>query len=382
MPKQERFKTKYAGVYFIEGTGANGRKERIYYVQYRRNGKLVEEKAGRQFQDDMTPARASQIRADRIQGKAPTNQERRDEAKRTDERWTISKLWASYCEMHPGNKILRAETLKFDHYIKPVLGDKEPAELLALDVDRLRLKLQKAGKLTTAARVLEILRRTVNFGVKRALIPPLPFKIVVPKLNNETTEDLSEDQIHALIEALNSDQDQKAANIMRLALLSGMRRSEIFKLRWDDLDFRKGFIRLTDPKGGKDQTIPMNEQTRAILEGIEPIDGNLFVFPGKKPGSHLTECRVSIDRIRKAAGLPEDFRPLHGLRHVYASMLASSGQVDLYTLQRLLTHKSPTMTMRYAHLRDESLKAASNLAAGIIDEISKLNGNKEREGQR
>ena len=41
-----------------------------------------------------------------------------------------------------------------------------------------------------------------------------------------------------------------------------------------------------------------------------------------------------------------------GLRHVYASMLASSGQVDMYTLQKLLTHKSPAMTQRYAHLRD------------------------------
>jgi len=57
-----------------------------------------------------------------------------------------------------------------------------------------------------------------------------------------------------------------------------------------------------------------------------------------------------VNTIKKAAGLPKDFRALHGLRHVYASMLASSGQVDLYTIQKLLTHKSPAMTQRYAHL--------------------------------
>lgn len=68
--------------------------------------------------------------------------------------------------------------------------------------------------------------------------------------------------------------------------------------------------------------------------------------------------------------MPDDFRPLHGLRHVYASMLASSGQVDMYTLQKLLTHKSPLMTQRYAHLRDESLKRASNLAGSIITDIT------------
>ena len=58
-----------------------------------------------------------------------------------------------------------------------------------------------------------------------------------------------------------------------------------------------------------------------------------------------------------------------GLRHVYASMLASSGKVDLYTLQKLLTHKSPVMTQRYAHLRDETLKKASNLAGEIVAKI-------------
>jgi integrase len=54
-------------------------------------------------------------------------------------------------------------------------------------------------------------------------------------------------------------------------------------------------------------------------------------------------------------------------------MLASSGKVDLYTLQRLLTHKSPVMTQRYAHLRDEALRNASTLAGNIIDQATNSN---------
>ncbi len=57
---------------------------------------------------------------------------------------------------------------------------------------------------------------------------------------------------------------------------------------------------------------------------------------------------------------------MHGLRHAYASMLASSGKVDMYTLQKLLTHKSPKMTQRYAHLRDKALMDAANLAGDLI----------------
>jgi site-specific recombinase XerD len=78
------------------------------------------------------------------------------------------------------------------------------------------------------------------------------------------------------------------------------------------------------------------------------------------------DIRKTVDPIKAAAGLPKDFRPMHGLRHVFASMLASSGEVDLYTLQKLLTHKSPMMTQRYAHLRDEALRAASSVAGRII----------------
>jgi hypothetical protein len=57
-------------------------------------------------------------------------------------------------------------------------------------------------------------------------------------------------------------------------------------------------------------------------------------------------------------------------------MLASSGQVDLYTLQRLLTHKDSRMTQRYAHLRDETLKRASDVAAEIIETANTVDEDK------
>ena len=53
-------------------------------------------------------------------------------------------------------------------------------------------------------------------------------------------------------------------------------------------------------------------------------------------------------------------------------MLASSGQVDLYVLQKLLTHKSAGMTQRYAHLRDDALRRASDLAGDLIGQA--MNG--------
>ena len=59
------------------------------------------------------------------------------------------------------------------------------------------------------------------------------------------------------------------------------------------------------------------------------------------------------------------------------NMLASSGKVDMYTLQKLLIHKSPLMTQRYAYLRDDALKKASNLAGSIIEQAAS-DSNKEK----
>ena len=105
----------------------------------------------------------------------------------------------------------------------------------------------------------------------------------------------------------------------------------------------------------------MTPAVRAILENIERTDSP-YVFPGKNGGKR-GEARAFCRRVRELCGLPKDFRMLHGLRHTYASWLASSGQVDLFSLQRLLTHESPQMTLRYAHLADSALRRA----AGVID---------------
>lgn len=91
MPKQKRIKTSYPGVYYIIGHGVRG-EERIYYISYRRSGKKIEEKAGRQFQDGMTPARAAGIRAKRIEGE-PSNTARREEEKAAKKAEAESSFW-------------------------------------------------------------------------------------------------------------------------------------------------------------------------------------------------------------------------------------------------------------------------------------------------
>ena len=374
MPILKRMKTNYPGVFYIEGTSpATGKPEKIYYIRYRKAGKMIEEKAGRQVQDDMTPARAAMLRSERVQGKKLSRREGREQReadkKAVADRWTINRLWQEYTA-HRQLKGLAQDRSRFEKYISPTWGDKEPHQILPLEVDRLRLRILKDKSPQTAKLTLALLRRIVNFGVKRQLCKPFTFHLELPKVNNLKTEDLNPEQLSALLQAIEQDPNIQAANFMKMALFTGMRRGEMFRLQWQDVDFERGFIHLRDPKGGQDQKIPLNQATRELLVA-HPRSGSLFVFPGRG-GNQRTDINKQVTRIKAAAGLPKDFRALHGLRHVYASMLASSGQVDLYTLQKLLTHKSAAMTQRYAHLRDDTLRRASDVASDLLGQM--MNG--------
>jgi len=379
MPRQERFKTKYPGVVYVQGTGADGKPERVFFIIYRKNGRQIEEKAGRQFQDDMTPAKANAVRARRLQGDEDPNAVRREKVQAAKEakanRFTIERLWEEYKAHHPeraGAHTLRTDSSRANKYLLPTFGKKEPVEILTLDVDRLRVKLLKTKTPQTVKHVLALLKRIIRFGVAKGLCDapdPRKLHITIPKVDNERSEDLNPADLARLLQALEDEPNVQARNFMLTALYTGMRRGELFKLEWRDVDFERGFIHIRAPKGGKSQKIPINAMARRVLEGHGRIPDTPFVFPGQG-GKQRVTIQVASNRIKARAGLPADFRPMHGLRHLFASTLASSGAVDLHTLQRMLTHKNPRMTQRYAHLRDEAMQRAAQAAGDIFGQLA------------
>ena len=374
MPAQKRIKTGYKGVHYIMGNSIQGKPERIYMIMYRRSGKLIEEKAGRQYQDAMTPARAARIRAERIEGKALSNEERREVKEKEKEarqakQWTLANLWEEYKTTRADTKGIRSDDGRFKLHIQPTLGEKKFEEIAPLDIDRLRISLLKTKSAQTVKHVIGIIKRLSNFAINKRITKGLDFRLIAPKVNNLKTEFLTEEQVRALLKAIDEDPHPHAGPMMLMALFTGMRRGELFKLTWADIDFERGFIRIRDPKGGIDQSIPLNDNAREVLKTLPKADSP-YVFPGRS-GEERTDINQQIRVIKQKAGLPKDFRALHGLRHHFASVLASSGQVDLYVIQKLLTHKSPVMTARYSHLRDAALKKASALAGELVMQATK-----------
>lgn len=365
----------YAGVYFIEVARVAGYgMEKVYYIRYRKQGKLIEEKVGGQYRDNMTAAKAASIRGQRMEGKDATNEEKRAAVRAAkveeDSRYSFNKLWSLFEEAKSANRTVKDDRIRYNLHIAPSLGTKSIPELTVHDIDKLRVKLERAGKSPqTVKHVLTLIKRMLNFALRRGYVESIPgtLHITMPTVDNKVTENLTAEQVQKLLQALDEEADQVQASIVRLALFTGMRRSALLNLEWGDLDFERGFITLRGDvaKKQKTETIPMNDQARAILNGL-PQTKSPYVFPGRYDDKPRGNISPMLKRVREKVGLPESFRPLHGLRHSFASWLASSGQVSMYELQKLLTHSSPQMTQRYAHLHDDALKKASGVASTLF----------------
>ncbi len=227
----KRHKTNYPGVFYreVERLGGSGQ-ERVFYIVFKKSGKVYEEKVGRQFSDDMTPARAARIRLERIEGKRLSRKEAREQreaAKKAEAAlWTVERLWQEYSAQKHDSKGLKVDRGRYEKYLKPSLGDKEPRNIAQLEVDRLRIGLAKTRKPQTVKHVLALLNRIINFGTNKGLCPGPAFKIELPRVHNKKTEDLNPGQLAALLEAIAADANYQAANLMKMALFTGMRRGE------------------------------------------------------------------------------------------------------------------------------------------------------------
>lgn len=153
------------------------------------------------------------------------------------------------------------------------------------------------------------------------------------------------------------------ASALRLLLLTGARKSEILRARWENVrtDLRLLIVPLS--KSGRPRHIPLSAAAIAVLRALPRVPGSPWLFPGKAPGKPLSDLYSFWNSIRKELGL--DGVRIHDLRHSYASFLVNSGH-SLYEVQKLLGHSDPRTTMRYAHLGQAPLLAAAETVSACL----------------
>jgi integrase len=171
-------------------------------------------------------------------------------------------------------------------------------------------------------------------------------------------------ELERLSRALADHDDQDAADIFRLLLLTGARRGEVLSAKWDDFDLQKAvWTKLgATTKQQTDHVVPLSPPALQVIASRQRTDSE-FLFPGRYGEAHRVEVKANWRRICKAAKI-SGLR-IHDLRHSYASIAASSG-VSLHAIGELLGHTQPSTTHRYAHLFDDHLRQATTRIGAVI----------------
>jgi integrase len=285
---------------------------------------------------------------------------------------TLNDIWLKYLPWARENKkSWKDDNWYFAKHLEPRFGNKLLEKIAPIDIERTKKELRESGYApATIKHQIAILRRLFNLARKWNLYEgknPVE-SVEMPKIDNQITEFLKDEEINRLFKVLEEWPCKESSALIKFALFSGFRKGEILRLAWEDVNFEQGMITLREPKGGKTQTIPISPQALDVLRGL----GKSFpyVFAGQG-GKQKTNFRGPWYKIRKVAGLPDNFR-FHGLRHHFASTLVSNG-VDLIVVQKLLTHKDTKTTQRYSHLQPGAMRDAALKSGELLTPKPKSN---------
>ena len=217
-----------------------------------------------------------------------------------------------------------------------------------------------------ANKTLNLLGQILNHAVACGYAEANPVRGIKRNPGGKLTRFLSREEIVRLHRVLDryaegSASEAQQAAIVRLLLLTGCRKSEIVRLRRDEV--RDDRLELADGKTGP-RTVLLNGPAREIVKRRVAEETGPWLFPSVRDPSRPRCREVSLwYRMRSEAGI-EDVR-LHDLRHTVASQAAING-VPLPVVARLLGHSNVRMTMRYAHVGDREVEAAAERVGQAI----------------
>ncbi|MDD5546307.1 MAG: tyrosine-type recombinase/integrase [Candidatus Omnitrophica bacterium] len=238
--------------------------------------------------------------------------------------------------------------------LKAFFAGKYLSEITPQMVEQFKAKRVTEVKPATTNRALALLKSIFNKATAwnkfdgRNPVKGIKFYKEHPRLRFLEREDITK---------LIDNNTEPLKSIVIIALNTGMRRGEIFNLKWHDIDFERGIISLYQTKNGEQRKVPMNEQVKQTIIAVRKTPDSPYIFCNKDKRPYC-DIRKSFFTACDKCGIT-DFH-FHDLRHTFASQLVMSG-IDLNTVRELLGHKTIEMTLRYAHLSPDFKKRAVDI---------------------
>lgn len=247
----------------------------------------------------------------------------------------------------------------FNSTIIPFFSNRKLTDISVEMIEKYKFERSKSISPSTVNKELIALRHIFNKAILWGYLDRNP-SLEVDKLRVKQRKFrfLSLDEIYKIFEVC----PDNYMPIFLTAIHTGIRKSELFRLEWNDIDFERQYIVVSNKeeahtKNYRIREIPMtNKLTTTLKELFEKSKGkDSYIFLKPDGSRHMGEIRSALRKIIKLAKI-KPFT-LHDLRHTFASHLVMDG-IDLPTVQKLMGHSSINTTMIYAHLAPDHLKSA------------------------
>lgn len=280
---------------------------------------------------------------------------------------SLNQAWELYNSTILSNASSRSivtENGRWNNYVVPLLGCDELESITPLEIVKLKSALLKK-KLSPQSvyHCLSLLRRVIHRAKEWNLFSGNIPSFDMPRFDNKRLRFLSPEETETLLNHLKW-KCPEWHDISIVALYTGLRAGEIFKLTTSDINLEAKYLTVLDvKKGWTNRVVPLNDLACAALKrNLTPSKPSKAIFP-------QVSCKA-YSRAIEACGFNDGVTDrrhrvvFHTLRHTFASWLVQGG-VPLALVSQLLGHKDIKMTMRYAHLAPHQAHDAVNYLATI-----------------
>jgi integrase len=305
--------------------------------------------------------RALEIRTAIARGEDPAA-----EAEAARKEATFADLAAVYMERHarPSKRSAWQDENTLRRYIPVGWNSRRLSDITRADLARLHAKVGEEHGHYAANRTLALLRTMFNLArVWELFKSENPAQGIKQFREQRRERYLSPDELAAVNRALLEDSDWRWRAYFPLALMLGIRKSELLAMRWQDIDLNARTWRIPQTKTGNSHLLPLPAPVMAMLESLPSRGTSEWVFPGDGATGHIVEPAKAWQRVRARAGVA-DVR-IHDLRHTLASWLVAQG-FNLSLIGRALNHTQTVTTARYAHLALDPVRAALEQTAALM----------------
>ena len=283
-----------------------------------------------------------------------------EEKERSTRGETVEDLCDLFLENH--SKVYK-KTWKDDEYrikkhILPAWKNRRASNVSRSDVSTLHSKIGRDSGCYEANRTVELISKIWERGEHWGFLPKgslNPARGVEKFKEKKRDRWVTPEELPRLAAAINQEENIYIKSALWLYLLTGTRKSELLKAKWEDIDFTRLEIRLPETKAGRVHHVPLSRPAIKILSAIPQQEDNPFIFCGRKQGQRIVEIRKAWVRVRDEAKLPGV--RLHDLRRTVGSWLVGSG-ASLPLVGKVLNHSNPSTTQRYAWMAEDHARQA------------------------